>query len=711
MSRTVSSFLRSVPLLALGIGCLNGQGSVGDTTVVHEIDEVVVTGTRAPRRIIDIPYSVVRIDQGQYRFDKKVSVNDVLGNVPGLFLQSRYGNHDVRISIRGFGSRSNSGIRGVRILLDDIPESEPDGQTRIEAIDFNAIGRTEIAKGNSSSLYTNAPGGVVNFISDLDFLTSSVVSFNDFSSFGLRRNGFKVGVRTPEYGLMSTYTYHTFAGFRQHSEDFWHIWNMALETTPSERTRLQILGYYVDGLIRLPGSLTRKEFAADPHQPASRERDLDFRRITRKGRVGVRFSSQLDEEKKNEIEITSYGTIKYFERTDRRYRIITRYGLGSSAKYINRTTLGERDNEFTVGTDLFYQAGPVELYDNIGGLRGDEAKEISDDIIANVGVFFQNSFELYGKQLYLMISGRYDKVVFSADKRAPAPSFSDTRRFEEFTPKAALNYKVVPNVSIYTSYGLSFDTPAGNELSNYPFSSNPSQNLNPDLKPQKSKNFELGVKGRVSRRGEWFDEIGFEATFFNSIITDEIVPFEVFGDVFFRNSARTKRKGIEFGTDLDVYTGVKLKLSYTYSRFTYDDYTARTISLDSTGNLLVRERTFSGNTVPSIPEHNINVSLGVQQQLSTSLVGFARVHYQHVEALFVDDANSEKAAGYNLLGSTLGADIMLGRFNILVSAGINNMFDVTYVGFVNINSTSRRFYEAGEPRNVFGNIRFGYAFE
>jgi hypothetical protein len=69
-------------------------------------------------------------------------VDDVLRTVPGLFLQNRYGNYNVRISIRGFGSRSNSGIRGVRILLDSIPESEPDGQTRIEAIDFNSILKT-----------------------------------------------------------------------------------------------------------------------------------------------------------------------------------------------------------------------------------------------------------------------------------------------------------------------------------------------------------------------------------------------------------------------------------------------------------------------------------------------------------------------------------------------------------------------------------------
>lgn len=161
-------------------------------TITHQLEEVVVTGTRTYQRAIDIPYSVVTMTNVDYKFDKKTSINDVLGFVPGVFMQSRYGNHDVRISIRGFGSRSNSGIRGVRILLDGIPESEPDGQTRIEAIDFNSVGRVEIVKGNSSSLYTNAPGGVVNFINNVYSPVNYVTQFNELGSFGLRRNGFKL---------------------------------------------------------------------------------------------------------------------------------------------------------------------------------------------------------------------------------------------------------------------------------------------------------------------------------------------------------------------------------------------------------------------------------------------------------------------------------------------------------------------------------------
>src|SRR4030066_15855 len=340
-SKTVSLVIIFL-FLMLGNTALQAQPVlvVGDTTISkvdtlsYETDDVVVTATRVEKKIIDIPYPVIRSAQTQYESDRKISVSDVVGSVPGLFMQSRYCNHDVRISIRGFGSRSNTGIRGVRILLDGIPETEPDGQTRIEAIDFNSIGSIELVKGNSSSLYTNAPGGVINFINDIYFPYSFATQFNEFGSFDLRRNGLKFGVRTDKYGLLGTYSYHNYKGYRPHSEDYWHIFNTVVDVLPGDGTNLQIYGYFVDGLIKLPGSLTKEEFKEDPYQAAQREVDRDSKRLTTKGRLGLKFNTKFGKNNNQEIEILPYGTIKYFHRTAADYRIMNRYGLGSSYRYI-----------------------------------------------------------------------------------------------------------------------------------------------------------------------------------------------------------------------------------------------------------------------------------------------------------------------------------------------------------------------------------------
>jgi iron complex outermembrane receptor protein len=679
-------------------------------SLTFEMQEVVVTGTRTHKKIIDIPYSVNRLSSVNYKYDTKIAVSDVLACVPGLFMQSRYGNHDVRISIRGFGSRSNSGIRGVRILLDGIPESEPDGQTRIEAIDFNSVGSIEIVKGNSSSLYTNAPGGVVNFINNVYIPQSTFTSFNEFGSFGLRRNGFKTSFRGDNYGFLLTYTYHNYKGYRKHSEDYWHIVNSVLETSPTINSRLEILGYFVSGLIRLPGSLTQAEFDTDPLRAAKREVDFDFRRISKKGRLGLRFNSYFGEKLQNQVELIGYGTIKYFERTSREYRIINRIGIGSSFKFVNKSEIFNLINEFSFGGDLLYQSGPVDYYNNINGKKGDDLSKSIDESIINTGFYISNSTELYQDKLLLLLTGRYDQVTFD-HKNLTHQVQNDIRRYGAFTPKAAFNYKITPFIALYTSFGYSFDSPAGNELHNYPLSSSPGKLLNPDLRPQKSANFELGMKGSIQNQfRSYLKNIVFEITFFNSIIRDEIVPFEVFGEVYFRNSAKTNRTGIEVGNDVDIYKGLKMKIVYTYSKFRYDEYSARVIAIDRSGNLVVSEKSFSGNEVPSVPAHNLIFGVSYEKKFYKENNAFAKVAYQYVSAMSVDDANSQNTNSYSLLNSVIGFDLMLESFNVIVAFGINNIFNSKYVGFININSANYRFYETGRPRNYFTSINIKYSF-
>ncbi|MEK9136013.1 MAG: TonB-dependent receptor, partial [Bacteroidota bacterium] len=409
-------------------------------------------------------------------------------------------------------------------------------------------------------------------------------------------------------------------------------------------------------------------------------------------------------------DLTLYGTSKYFERTASNYRIIGRDGFGATARFVTRAELFGRPNEFTMGTDLFYQSGPVETYQNIGGKKGDRLDKLIDETIGNTGFYIQNTFNLIRGKLDLLLSGRYDKVLFDS-RNLLAEVQNDARRFEDFTPKAALNFKLTPTIAAFTSYGLSFDSPAANELDNpKTTSSSTASLLNPDLKPQQSKNFELGVKGNVVTPEEGLPHsLFFEATFFNTIIDDEIVPFELApGDVFFRNSARTRRTGLELGANIEIVKGLKLKASYTFSDFKYKEYITRTI-VDSMGNEVVRDLDFSNNVVPSVPKHNLGLALSHEQELAEKVTGFIKLSYTNISGMYTDDGNSERTTGYQLVNATVGLDVVLDRFDLLISAGANNIANKTYVAFININSTNKQFYEAGEPRNYFVGINLGYA--
>ncbi|MCX7877653.1 MAG: TonB-dependent receptor [Ignavibacteria bacterium] len=683
-------------------------------TVKYQTDEIVVTGTRLEQKIIDIPYPVTRITQSNWTIDRKIGVQDVLTTVPGLFLQPRYGNHDTRITIRGYGSRSNTGIRGVRILLDGIPESEPDGQTRIEAIDFDALGRIEIVRGYSSSLYTNAPGGVINFLTDKYFPVSFIMTNNEFGSYNLRKNGIKVGIRTPNSVFMTNYSYQNYWGYRQHSQEYQHRLNSIFETDFAKNSKLTVNGYFVTGLIKLPGSLTKAKYEENDTLANKRDFDRDAKRISRKGRVGVTFLSSLEKgNMKHTFEATGYGTIKIFDRTARTYRLFTRYGLGGTFRYINKLHFGKkrerRTNEFTVGTDLFYQDGPIREYNNLSGKKGDDLQALSNEVISNVGFYGLNQIEIIPSRLSLLVSGRYDRVTFRSEDELAG--FRDTSIvFAKFTPKAALNLKLTPHIAFYTSFGLGFDSPAGNEMDNHSYTSdNGLHTLNPDLKPQKSTSIEAGIKGEVQGiKRKYFRNTFFELSFYRTKIEDVIVPFVVDGDVYFRNAAVSNRTGIELGFSSEVIKGLTLNGSYAFQNFKYDSYLAGDI--DSAGTLT--EKDFSGNYEPSNPKNFFTAEVKYQHTFGKYYTVYLKSNAQYVGDMFVDDSNTDslKTEAYTLINAQLGLDITLNKFKFLIYGGLNNITDKKYVAFININSDRKEFYESGPKRNFFGGVSLGYIF-
>jgi hypothetical protein len=110
------------------------------------------------------------------------------------------------------------------------------------------------------------------------------------------------------------------------------------------------------------------------------------------------------------LKLPAYGTIKYFERTQRDFRIMNRFGLGATVKYIRNYDLFSLDNTLSAGGDLFYQSGPVESYLNINGARGDILHTLTDETISNAGFFISNHTDITAQTL----TSAYSQVRQSA---------------------------------------------------------------------------------------------------------------------------------------------------------------------------------------------------------------------------------------------------------------------------------------------------------
>lgn len=694
---------------------LNEKLSPSDSTgkKVTALEEIVITGTRTEKKIIDIPYSVFRVDKKELIFGRDMNAKDILQDVPGLFIQTKYGS-DVRISIRGFGTRSNSGVRGIKILLDGFTESEPDGETSMDAIDYSSLGGVEVVKGNQSSLYPNAPGGVINFLSDFSFTQNFVRSSSQFGSYGLMQNGLRAGHVSSKTKFLLSYTYKNYKGFREHGSEYSHLINANYLIDLENKSSLSIFTNYTRNFIRIPGALNGIEFALDPEQAYFQAVGSDFKRETQKGRVGLKYQKSWGSNNENQIELLGFGSIRDLVfTTNVLYNIKYKYFLGSSFRFTNKSPLLKTGNEFTVGADYNYVTGPLSGYTNLGGSKSDELQIQNTETQSNYGIFAFDQIELLKDKFYFLLSGRFDKVSITNNDELFSARNS-TRSFSRFTPKAAINYKLAPTVSAYTSFGFGFDTPSASELENFPYSSNSgTTTLNPDINAQTSKNFEIGIKGNlINKKRKFIKKILFELTLFNTQVNDEIIPFVITDRVYFRNAAKTNRLGFESGFKIEPIERMDVLLNYTYTHFKYDKYISRIYP--GTGDPIDVE--YSGKLVPAVPQHLVNFIVEAEPEIARRTELLCIFDCDYISRIYTDDLNSAQASPYFYANATLGIKHSWKSINIILSGGVKNIFNKKFAGFVNINANpekpvdQRRYYELGEPRNFYTSLLFSVKF-
>jgi iron complex outermembrane receptor protein len=678
-----------------------------EDTLKYETEELVITGTRTFEKIIDIPYSVFRVDKKELGYGRKISAKDVLADVPGLFLQNHFGSNDLRISLRGFGMRSNTGVRGIKILQDGIPESEPDGETSIDAVDFTSLGGVEVVKGNLSSLYANAPGGVVNFLSDMNFTNNYVTSTNQVGKFGFRQNGVKFGLQDVNNRFYTSYFYRNLDGFRNHSASDQHLINSVYEGYIGTKTTVSVLGNYVNSFTRDPYSLTQSEFNIDPFQPSPLAVSQDFRNKTEKGRLAVRYKTSFGKNNINEIELTGYGGIKELMKADLNFiTYATRYTAGSLVRFSNRSQLFNRGNIISLGMDYAYQNGPITEYQNINGNRDITVQNEYTSSVSNIGFYVFDQFNLLKNKMDLYASARFDKNIFSRGNFIPYGSTDTFRVFQRITPKVALNFKLTPTIALYTSYGLGYDIPALSELNNTPVSSNLKYTLNPDLDAQQSGNFEFGIKGNIiNKKSEFMRKLFFEVTFFDYRLKDEIVPFVINQVSYFRNAAKTNRTGVECGFKSEPFKGMDLIINYTRTNFKYDEYKATIYTPSGT---YVED--YSGNFVPSVPQNIFNFILEYELEINEQISGLLVWDCDYLTKMYVNDKNSESTSEYFYGNFMAGITFNFRNFGAIFYLGGNNIFDKRYTGFVNTNDYFGMYYSMGEPRNFYSGLNISYRF-
>ncbi len=653
-----------------------------DSIPTIDIDSVVINASRITESQLILPIASTKLSiEKTQDIRQQLSLNDYLQEVPGLFVQnSNNFSQDMRVSIRGFGSRSAFGIRGVKILVDGIPETTPDGQGQIDNLNLGIIDNIEVIRGPSATLYGNASGGIIS-INTLDrvdslFFKGGVTG----GSYNLQRYQLLSGFNSGKTTFLLEGNYTKTDGYRVRSGFTNYNFNGRMIYRPSENSKWNIHINYTDSpKAEDAGGLTLEELNTKRRQ--ARQRNIDFKteESIRQFKIGTSFNYKLS----NKIDFSSYGFY-----SNRKFDGKLPFEFGGIVD-LNRNYFGNGSsidfkslkNKLKIGYDWALQNDDRLRYRNLEGSQGDLTLDQLEKF-STFGVFALNHLSMDD---FLIRAGlRYDFNKLKAeDNFLNNGNDSGDINLSAFNPSLGINYRLHKNASIFAGFSTSFETPTLSELSANP---DDSGGFNEDLKPQKATNFELGFKHKTSKQY-------FEAVLFFIKTNDDLVPYELeaFPDrTFFRNAGSTSRRGLELSYNRHLSKNLALSTVYTYSDFQYESYT-------------IPSGDFKDNVLPAIPEHKGLVSLIFQDKnLTTKLEG------NYIGSLYANDANTVEVDSYTSVNLNIGYKIETKTLILSPFLGINNLFDIKYNDNIRINAFGGRYYEAAPGFNVFGGTRIRF---
>jgi iron complex outermembrane receptor protein len=668
-------------LLPFAAAYAQGQQSAPDET----LEEIVVTATRMPSPVRDIPRSISVVGKDRIQnATQQLGLDEALSGVPGLYMQNRYNfSQDLRISLRGFGARSSFGIRGIRVYVDGIPETLPDGQAQVDSIDLGSAKSIEVLRGPASSLYGNASGGVIAVETELDDVSPFVEGGVAGGELGYQKYQVKTGGSYDSFDYLLNASRQEIDGYRDHSFSRGTVLNGKVGIRFTEDDRFTVAINHTDQPESDDaGGINLEEIAAD--RRAARDLNVLFDAGEALSQQRIGFVYERDRPR-GDLLLRNYYVWRDFSNTlpfiDGGAVDLQRFFYGVGAQYSPRGFLPER-LELTMGVDLDRQADDRQRFDNNEGTIGDLSFD-QEENVDSTGVYLQAIYGL-SEDLSLSAGLRYDTLTFDInDKFLEDGDDSGDIDFDELSPSAGINFSFGEHI-LFGSYSRSFETPTTTELAN----PDGGGGFNESLNSQLADNFEIGIKGE--RNG-----IYYEAAIFRINLTDELVPFELPdfpGRTFYSNAGESERSGVETALSWKHESGIAADLSYTFSDFTFEEF------VDESGN------SFAGAELPGLPRHFGYA--GVSYHSESGM--YARLEAVYSGSLFVDNANTTKVESYVVTNFRASKEFANGSWLISPYFGINNILDEEYNSNIRTNAFGDRYYEPAPERNFYAGVTIRY---
>lgn len=692
--------------ILMSMGCISSplvwaEDLTQDVTVLPTLH---VEATRTDTTYLQTPASVFRIDAPQVDTSSQVNLTEVVKGIPSLQLRNRENYaQDLQLSMRGFGARSTFGVRGIRLYVDGIPATMPDGQGQTSNIDLSSLDHVEVLTGPFSSLYGNSSGGtILTSTKEGQGKDSIELSYSggshDKSRAGLVLQGGAKGANEPSYVISSSY-FDT-DGYREHSGAEKVLNNAKLSWNLVDGSKINWVTNYVKIHADDPQGLNRDQWNANPKQQVPFLKQFNVRKDIEQTQTGVTWSKPIND--KNEL----YAMAYLGNRQVTQYQSIPKSTQDASINHAGGVIDFERDyygadfrwtgkellpnttvsvgvaldgmDEDRKGFENFNLVNGQPSYGVKGNLRRDE-----DNTLWNIDPYLQASWQFL--PTWRLDTGvRYSNVHYkSKDNYLSNGDDSGKTDYSKVLPSAALSWQILPELMAYVSYAKGFETPTFTEMAYRP---DGESGFNFDLTASTSDTYETGLKSQ--------NQLGdFTLAVFQTKTKDDIVSAgNSNGRSTFRNADKTLREGLEFAWNKKLWRDLTATASYTYLDATFD---ADIPALGSIAQIP------SGNAIPGIAKNQAYASLAWQP--SHGLYG--GVDVQYMDKVYVNDTNSDAAPSYSVTSANVGYAWVMGDWKVNSFARVDNLFDKNYAGSVIVNDGNRRYFEPADGRNWSAGLR------
>ncbi len=705
--------------------------AIADEEKTITLSPVVVTATRQAQNSFDLPVAIDVVEQHNIQdAQQQMLLSESLIRVPGITAQNRNNQaQDPQISTRGFGARSSFGVRGVRLYIDGIPLTMPDGQGQPGVVDLATVKSIEVMRGPFSSLYGNSSGGVIQMLTRNAPQTPEVDGSVMFGSYNTKRQIMEASGQLEGMEYLVNISNFDTDSFRDHGRGNKQMATAKFKFNLTDATKITTLVNWFQQDAQDPLGLDRaRAFSSATRDQAVAAASLANTSVKRDhAQIGFNIEHSLNEN--NKISFIPYvGTRNNAQllTTTATATALRGTGTASSACLSNGTSgtcarLSEIEREFygmdtrwdNIGTlgSLPYTLSIGMTYGKSTDARKDTntlnngfvvnvANRNEQNISTNFDQYIQGKISL-APSVDLHAGLRHTKIQLKVEDNLLTVNGDNSGNVEykKTTPVIGAVWKATERLNFYANFGKGFETPTFIEAAYDNVATGVASKPNLSLKPSESNNFEIGAKAFLN------DNTRLNLTLFKVMTDDEIVTsFTNAGRSAYTNAGKTERKGLELSLDSKFENNITTYFAYTLLDAEFKD--AFTYS-SQVGATVTSRTVASGNKIPGTYRNQIYGEVA----WSYAPVGFfTALESRYNSSVYVNDINTEKAPSYTIFNLRAGLEQNLASWRLKEFIRLENIFDKEYVGSVRINDSNNLFYETGANRNYLIGLSAQYKF-